>query len=241
MLRGGRRGFLRSAPTSCLCRQLRACRGRSRHAPATLGRRKQIGLPAGVQAAGRPWLASHRRSVGPGCGEHQGRGDGMEGTDLAAGSPQVAASLSEARHNLGLMRGWGCCPCLSLPLVLRWTCSLTVRRCRYAVPQPSSPSPHGKLLTRAQPVNWGSSDPNPPYPSQLYSDAFDLVVNQSLSLLRYAGGWGCSMSPLSPAGPRAAAIRLRCLSWAMGGTRCPPCRPRSSWDQGRGTGMQCPE
>ena len=57
----------------------RACRGRSRHAPAALERRKQIGLPAGVQGAGRPWLASHHRSVGPGCGEHRGRGTGWRG------------------------------------------------------------------------------------------------------------------------------------------------------------------
>lgn len=61
----------------------RACRGRSRHAPAVLGRRKQIGFKqigfqAGVQGAGRPWLVSHQRSVGMGCGEHPGRA-GMEG------------------------------------------------------------------------------------------------------------------------------------------------------------------
>lgn len=61
----------------------RACRGRSRHAPAALGRRKQIGFKqigfqAGVQGAGRPWLVSHRRSVGMGCGERPGRA-GMEG------------------------------------------------------------------------------------------------------------------------------------------------------------------
>lgn len=73
----------------------RACRGRSRHAPAVLGRRKQIGFPAGVQGAGRPWLVSHHRSVGTGCGERPGRA-GMEGADLAEGSPQAAGSLQEA-------------------------------------------------------------------------------------------------------------------------------------------------
>lgn len=106
----------------------RACRGRSRHAPAALGRRKQIGFPAGVQGAGRPWLVSHHRSVGTGCGERPSRA-GMEGADLAEGSPQAAGSLQEAGHDLGLTRSQGCCLCLCLPLVLRWACSLGGGRC----------------------------------------------------------------------------------------------------------------
>lgn len=57
----------------------RACWGRSRHAPAVLERRKQIRLPAGVQGAGRPWLASHHCLVGPGCGERRGRGTQWRG------------------------------------------------------------------------------------------------------------------------------------------------------------------
>lgn len=57
----------------------RACRGHSRHAPAVLERRKQIGLPAGVQGAGRPWLASHHCWVVLGCGERRGRGTGWRG------------------------------------------------------------------------------------------------------------------------------------------------------------------
>lgn len=112
----------------------RACRGRSRHAPAMLGRRKQIGFPAGVQGEGRPWLVSHHRSVGMGCGERPGRA-GMEGADLAEGCLQAAGSLREAEHDLGLTRSQGYCLCLSLPLVLRWACSLGAGRCGYAAPK----------------------------------------------------------------------------------------------------------
>lgn len=72
-------------------------------------------------------------------------------------------------------------------------------------PQTPSLSLFGELLARAQPMDWGSSDPAPPFLLELYCDAFDLAVNQPLSLPRYVRGWGCSVSPLSPAGPQAAA------------------------------------
>lgn len=87
----------------------------------------------------------------------------------------------------------------------------------------------------------GSSDPAPSFLLELYCDAFDLAVTQPLSLPRYMGGWGCSVSPLSPAGPQAAAARPWRPGWAMGGTCCSPCRPWSSWDKGKGSGTQCPE
>lgn len=90
-------------------------------------------------------------------------------------------------------------------------------------------------------MDWGSSDPAPSFLLELYYDAFDLAVTQPLSLPRYMGGWGCSVSPLSSAGPQAAAARLWRPGWAMGGTHCPPCWPWSSWDEGRGSGTQCPE
>lgn len=117
MLRGSRWGFracshVLPAPPSW------ACRGRSRHAPAVLGRRKQIGFPAGVQGAGRPWLVSHHCSVGMGCGERPGRA-GVEGADLAEGSLWAVEFLREARHHIGLTRSQGCRLCLCLPLVLR--------------------------------------------------------------------------------------------------------------------------
>lgn len=132
MLRGSRWGFracshVLPAPPS------RACRGRSRHAPAVLGRRKQIGFPAGVQGAGRPWLVSHHRSVGMGCGERPGSA-GMEGADLAEGSLRAVESLWEGGHDIGLTKSRGCCLCLSL--MLRWACSLGGGRCCCTAPKP---------------------------------------------------------------------------------------------------------
>lgn len=65
-------------------------------------------------------------------------------------------------------------------------------------------------------MDWGSSDPTLLYPSQLYSDAFDLAVNQPLSCSQYVGGTGLLCVALVP-------------SWSLSS-----CRPASARRLGDG-------
>lgn len=125
MLRGSRRGFLRSAPTSCLCRQLGLAGAvPNMHPPHWKGVNRSGCRQGSRERAG---LGLHPTTTwGVGCAKARGRdGRGRPGGGVTAGSRVPAESHAHPWFNKGL----GMLPCLSLPLVLRWACSLGVWRC----------------------------------------------------------------------------------------------------------------
>lgn len=118
------------APTSCLRRQVGLAGAvPDMHPPCSEGVNRSGSRQGSRERAGLG-LCPTTTPLGWGVGSAQA-GLGWRGLTWQRGPCRQQSPCGK----LGLTRSQGCCLCLSLPLVLRWTCSLGAGRCGYAAPK----------------------------------------------------------------------------------------------------------